>query len=113
MYWALQGTRDLKKTYSFIPLHFMGESSKNKEVNINKSKLESFYDMTDSQLLVRVKAKLRTYVFGSGKQYLLDNSLSASERVDLLELRNKFLHWSARREGIGMDPNSDRERVYY
>jgi hypothetical protein len=113
LYWALQGTRDLKKAYSFIPLHFMGESSKNKKVNILNSKLESFYDMTDSELLIRVKAKLRTYVFGVGKQYLLDNSLSAGERADLLELRNKFLHWSAKREGIGMDPNSNRKRVYY
>lgn len=113
LYWALQGTRDLKKSYSYIPLHFMGDSSKNKNVNINKSKLESFYDISDSQLLVRVKEKLRGYAFGSEKQYLLDNSLSQSEREDLLELRNKFLHWSARREGIGMDPNSDRKRVSY
>ncbi|NHN27600.1 DUF2235 domain-containing protein [Flavobacterium jejuense] len=113
LYWALKGTRDLKKTYSYIPLHFMGESSKSKEVNINNNKLESFYDISESELLERVKEKLRSYVFGSGKQYLLDNSLSDQERIDLLNLRNGYLHWSARREGIGMDPNNDRKRVYY
>ncbi len=113
LYWALKGTRDLKKSYSYIPLHFMGESSKNKQVTINSSKLESFYDISSFQLLERVKEKLKGYVFGSGRQYLLDANLSQSERTDLLELRNKFLHWSARREGIGMDPNSDRKRVYY
>ncbi|VXC01393.1 conserved hypothetical protein [Flavobacterium sp. 9AF] len=113
LYWALKGTRNLKKSYSYIPLHFMGESSKNKQVNINTDKLESFYDMSTDTLLERVKAKLRTYVFGSGKQYLLSNDLSSEERNDLFELRNKYLHWSARREGIGMDPNSDRKRIYY
>lgn len=113
IYWALKGTRDLKKTYSYIPLHFMGESSKNKEVNIKTDKLESFYDISESELLKRVKEKLRSYVFGSGKQYLLDDSLTPQEKTDLLQLRNEYLHWSARREGIGMDPNSNRKRVYY
>lgn len=113
LYWALKGTRNIKKTYSYIPLHFMGESSISKGVVFNKNRLESFYDMSENALLVRVKAILRNYVFGSGRQYLLNDSLTASERNDLFELRNKYLHWSARREGIGMDPNSDRKRVYY
>ena len=113
VYWALEGRRELKKAYSYIPLHFMAESSKSKAVNFNREALEKAYAMDKISLLVRVKAKLRTYVFGSGKQYLLNSSLSAAERKDLLELRNKFLHWSAKREGIGMDPNSNRKRVYY
>ncbi len=91
----------------------MGESSKSKEVNINNDKLESFYDISESELLKRVKEKLRSYVFGNGKQYLLDDSLSPQEKVDLLDLRNQYLHWSARREGIGMDPNNNRKRIYY
>jgi hypothetical protein len=113
LYWALQGTRNLKKTYSYIPLHFMGESCVNKQVKMNKARLENAYKMSDNPLLVRVKEKLRGYVFGDEKEYLLNNSLSPVERTDLLKLRNEYLHWSAKREGIGMDPNSDRNRVYY
>jgi Uncharacterized alpha/beta hydrolase domain (DUF2235) len=132
-YFALQGTRDLKKSYSFIPLHFMAEAGISHEVPFNKGTLELSYKMSDNPLLVRVKARLRDYVFGNKGQYLykdqelLDKEYTnqtSSEKIaaynkelgeqkDLKELRNIYLHWSAKREGIGLDPTKDRKRIVY
>lgn len=36
--------------------------------------------------------------------------IGRSPQVLLRKLRNGYLHWSARREGTGMDPNTDRNR---
>lgn len=130
LYWALQGTRDLKKTFSYIPLHFMAESSVNEEVVFKSENLENKYKMSDNELLVRVKDKLRPYVMGDGSSYKFkwfkdihekyENNKSSpnyqkelNEQKDLRTLRNEYLHWSARREGIGMDPTSDRKRMVY
>lgn len=113
LYWALTGTRVIEKSYSFIPLHFMAEKSNSSSAKVNRSRLESMYAMSGNELLVRVKAKLRKYVFGNGKEYRLDHTLTKQERADLLHLRNKYLHWSANRAGIGMDPNKNRKRVFY
>ncbi|RZJ70724.1 DUF2235 domain-containing protein [Flavobacterium sp.] len=125
-YFALQGTRELRNTYSFIPLHFMAEIGKTKLVPFDTDtlekekysieKLEEGYTQEMADLLKRVKAKLRAYVFDGGPAYSFIPSHVMppnAEQQDLRKLRNKFLHWSARREGIGMDPNSDRKRIVY
>ena len=36
-----------------------------------------------------------------------------SEQELIRKLRNEYLHWSARREGIGMDPVTSRKRIEY
>jgi hypothetical protein len=116
MYWALQGTRDLKKSYSYIPLHFMAEMGIEKTLPFKQTVMEDKYKMSDVPLLTRVKSRLRKYVFDGGPAYsFIPESVMKpnDEQVDLRELRNGFLHWSARREGIGMDPNSDRKRIVY
>lgn len=134
-YWALKGTRFIKKEYSYIPLHFMGEYGKNNNAPINLQALvDSKYIISDDQLLVRVKGYLKDYVMGNGQPYTFKpidqiNKKYADAKIpqqqfaeyqkekkqqeDLCILRNKYLHWSARREGIGMDPNSDGKRVIY
>jgi hypothetical protein len=134
-YFSLKGTRDLKKTYSYIPLHFMAEIAKSKDVPFDRTMLEDEkYKISDDPLLVRVKARLRQYVFGDAKSYNFkwygdihkkykgveegDKRYShyekeLQEQKDLRNLRNKYLHWSANKEGIGMDPTSDRIRKTY
>lgn len=129
MYFALTGTRDLLKTYSFIPLKFMTEKANNskcKEILINK--VNQTYSFSKDQLLLRVEKKLRLYVFGDGKPYDfkwfedIDKKYKndqknpgylkeVDEQKDLRALRNKYLHWSADRYATGMDPRSDRKRV--
>jgi Uncharacterized alpha/beta hydrolase domain (DUF2235) len=128
---SLKGTRDLKKTYSFIPLHFMAEKGKINEVPFNNAKLENKYKITDDDLLVKVKERLRDYIFDNGKPYIFEwygtiqkkyegskipqkqhaEYLSEMEdQKNLRTLRNKYLHWSADKAGVGMGPNSDRKR---
>ena len=116
LYWALQGTRDLKKSYSYIPMHFMAEMGIDKSLPFKKAVMENKYNVSEDALLTRVKDKLRKYVFDGGPAYnfISDSVMPPNdEQTDLRQLRNKYLHWSARREGIGMDPNSDRKRIVY
>jgi hypothetical protein len=134
-YFSLKGTRDLKKTYSYIPLHFMGEIAKSKDVPFDTKMLEDKkYKISNDQLLVRVKARLRKYVFGDakpldfkwfgdiqkkyngvkeGEERYSEYEKEMQEQKDLRNLRNNYLHWSANKEGIGMDPTKDRKRKVF
>lgn len=129
----LKGTRNLKKTYSYIPLHFMAESAiATQKVPFKIEKLEiEKYSISNDALLMRVKKRLRGYVFGEGKPYTFkwfgdihekykgvksgDRSFDAyqqelQEQKDLRELRNKYLHWSADYGSLGMEPTKSRKR---
>ncbi|AZA77535.1 DUF2235 domain-containing protein [Chryseobacterium sp. G0186] len=134
-YWSLRSQRDLVKRFSFIPLHFMADYAVQKNLPItDKKMINETYSITADQLLVRVKARLEPYVMGSGQPYTFkttedlnktyggatipqqryaDYQKELQEQKDLGELRNKYLHWSARREGIGMDPRPNRVRVIH
>lgn len=130
-YWALTGTRDLFQTYSFIPLKFMTEKANEAKCEqISMTKINKGYDFSKDPLLVRVAKKLHDYVFGEGKPYDfkwvadLDRKYKNNkthpnylkeieEQKDLRDLRNMYLHWSADRYAIGMDPRSNRKRVVH
>lgn len=129
LYWALQGTRYLSKNYTYIPLHFMAQYAKKSELPVDIDQIENTkYLVSNDALLTRVKKRLDTYVMGNGNPYTfkwfsdITNKYKGvetsqnyhneiNEQKDLRELRNKYLHWSAKREGIGLDPRSDRKRV--
>lgn len=128
----LKGIRKLKKTYSYIPLHFMAESARKQAVPLNKIKLEvKKYSISNDPLLVRVKNRLHNYVFGDAKPYTLKwygeihekykgvkegNKLfkayqqELSEQNDLRKLRKQYLHWSADNGSLGMESTKDRKR---
>ena len=134
-YLSLRGVRQLVKTFSYIPLHFMTEYGMQKDLPLTDKKLiNETYSISADELLIRVKDRLRPYIMGDGKPYIFkrakelrdayggneipENKYEAyqkevHEQEDLKTLRNKYLHWSARREGIGMDPRSDRKRVIH
>ncbi|WP_205942341.1 DUF2235 domain-containing protein [Pedobacter sp. SYP-B3415] len=117
-YLALKGTRNLRKEYSYIPLQFMAEYGKNGGLPFNLRLInDDKYSIKSHPLLVRVKGYLQPYVMASGRPYvfrpLSANPAERQAQLDLRELRNTYLHWSANRKGIGMDPNSNRQRVYY
>lgn len=135
-YFALKGTRKLiKKEYSYIPLHYMAQYAKIANNPINTTKVEQTkYSISDDALLVRVKGYLKDYVMGNGQPYTFkpldqldqkyagakiperkyaDYQKEKQQQEDLRILRNKYLHWSARKEGIGMDPNADGKRIIY
>lgn len=128
----LKGTRALKNTYSYIPLHFMAESAIAQNIPFDNTKLEiDKYSISNDALLMRVKKRLRGYVLGEGKPYTFkwfgdihekykgvhegDRNFGAyqqelQEQKDLRELRNKYLHWSADYGSLGMEPTKDRKR---
>ena len=70
LYWALQGTRYLLKTYTYIPLHFMGQYCTKNSLPVDADHIENTkYPVSNDALLTRVKAKLKSYVMGDGKPY--------------------------------------------
>ncbi|MCJ8154848.1 DUF2235 domain-containing protein [Chryseobacterium sp. SSA4.19] len=179
VYRKITGKRFLRKEYSYIPLHFMGEHG-NRYFDhqlMNKNILEISYSIEHDTYLPSAKNYLYHYVFENGErwnfktdeQVKLERELKEAERlkeeipaavidhvyvkpplevpvllpgseqnrgdkngnemktVDLEEvtvtgyseqtllriLRNRYLHWSANRDWLGMDPNSDYKRRVY
>ncbi len=112
-YFALKGVKTMVyKEYSYIPLHFMGEYCQRSEGMVSLKKLETTYSIEKFELLVRAKNKLKDYVLGTGKPNpYCTNHISSENLKDLKDLRHDFFHRSARREGIGMDPNNNWKRV--
>jgi len=129
----LKGVRNLKNTYSYIPLHFMAESAiAAQKVPFNMEKLEiKKYSISKDALLMRIKKRLRKYVFGDANPYdfkwygeihakykgIKDGNIlfetykqEIQEQKDLRELRNKYLHWSADNGSLGMEPTKNRKR---
>lgn len=133
----LSGARDLKNTYSYIPLHLMINYALEFEEKfpINKPLLETQkYDISADPLLVRVKKKLQDSVHKNVNPYAFkyfkdihqkykgaklpeqryaDYQRELNDQNDLRKLRNGYLHWSAEFDGVGMDPTPDRVRVTY
>jgi hypothetical protein len=128
----LKGTRKLKKTYSYIPLHFMAESAVKQNVPFDEKLLtEIKYSISNDSLLVRVKNRLHNYVFGDAKPYVLKGygeihekykgvkegdirfktyQQELTEQNDLRKLRKQYLHWSADNGSLGMESTKDRKR---
>lgn len=129
----LKGTRELSKNYSYVPLHFMAESAiTTQKVPFDAVKLEiDKYSISNDALLMRIKRRLREYVFGTAKPYVFkwygeihekykgvksnDDRFEVyeqelQEQKDLRKLRNQYLHWSADLDSIGMEPTKDWKR---
>jgi len=128
----LSGTRDLKKDYSFIPLHFMSEFATKMPVPLlfDQVTLEKKFPISKNpaHLLCYIKTRLHAYVFGKAgrllfipystlKAALRGKKITAAQYATLLEeqkqlrlLRNKFLHWSADYDGVAetMKPNIEK-----
>jgi len=128
----LKGTRNLKNSYSYIPLHFMAEAAIKQNVPFDNTKLViDKYNISNNPLLARVKKRLHKYVFENAQSYTFkwygnihekykgvkngDSRFEAyqqelQEQEDLRTLRNQYLHWSADNGSIGMEPTKDRKR---
>ncbi|MFC3158881.1 hypothetical protein ACFOEQ_10445 [Chryseobacterium arachidis] len=130
----LSSDRYVKKTYSYIPLQFMGEYGKKDGLRIDTQQISNKYKISNDPLLVRVKARLAPYVTGNGKPYAFrwyheihnqykdakipeqkyaDYQKELKEQEDLRKLRNEYLHWSADYDWVGMDPRKDGKRVVH
>ncbi|GGI29471.1 phospholipase effector Tle1 domain-containing protein [Pedobacter mendelii] len=128
----LSGRRQLRMEYSYIPLHFMAEFALklDKGFPFLQSRIENTYKVpTDTKyLLGYIKARLRKYVFDNGEKLvyrdvhrlkraldagkinLATHNQLASEQRNLYILRNKYLHWSANFDWVGMDPNMENNQ---
>lgn len=111
VYWALRGEKsNVYKQYSFIPLHFMTSYAVKYKCPFNKDSLEAKYSIQSFNLLKNVKTRLESYVMDDGV-FPYSRNMKGDVAKELHDLRYSFLHRSARREGIGMDPNNDWKRV--
>lgn len=129
-YYGLVGTRNLSNKYDKIPLNQMFHYSKNNEVKYMENRITEDHAITDdflkaiySQLSQYMNAcndvrnkYVNNYQAGnkpSVSQYIKDiKALSYLRHIDsenLSKLRNKYLHWSAKTNQIGLDtrPNDD------
>ncbi len=129
----LSSERVLKKTYSYIPLHFMADYGIKDGLIIDEDKIKKEnYSIEKDKLLVKIKARLKAYVMGDGKPYdfksftkiheqykgakipeqrLIDYQKELEDQKNLRTLRNEYLHWSADYDWAGMDPRPDGVRV--
>lgn len=127
----LSSDRNVKKTYSFIPLQFMSEYGLLNSLKIDDTQIKLKYKITNDALLMQVKERLKQYVMGSGKPYefrwfheihkqykgakipeqrYADYQKELNEQKNLRQLRNEYLHWSADYDWVGMDPREDGKR---
>jgi len=111
-YWALRGEkRMVHKEYSFIPLHFMGQFGKDNNAALDRGKMEAKYSISGHAVLQSTKSKLSAYVFNGAAYPYGGKQLTSANLNELKALRYGYFHRSARREGIGMDPNNNWQRV--
>jgi hypothetical protein len=118
----LRGVRRMGNAYSFIPMHFMCTyaTTYRRPLPFRQNALEAKYSINNvnvlkggvqivpNNFLVGIKSSLSSYVFEGTSMNI--------NIADLRNLRNCFLHWSARYETIGMDPNivnGRRQRTVY
>lgn len=83
---------------------------------IERHELYEEYSINDNPLLIKIKKYLAPYInnlteeeplqFKWFSQINKNDKESIQQQHDLRELRNKYLHWSSSREGLGMDPNT-------
>lgn len=130
----LSSARYVKKTYSYLPLHFMSEYGIKSELKIDDGQIILKYKISNDTLLKQVKGKLRPYIMGTGKPYNFrfyheihkqyegskipeqrraDYQRELNEQKNLRTLRNEYLHWSADYDWVGMDPREDGKRVIH
>ena len=103
----LRGSRTLKNTYSFIPLHLMAELAFfKKNVPILRDRLENRYSINKDPFLVKIKKRMGLYVTGNEKLVLPED--------DLRFLRGNYLHWSSDKNPVkvakGNAPAENRQR---
>ncbi|TDO20714.1 T6SS phospholipase effector Tle1-like catalytic domain-containing protein [Pedobacter duraquae] len=133
-YFALQGDRKkVWKEYSYIPLQFMAEYAEQTKLPLTSAAAEGKYKIDAHPVLGRMKGYLREYVMGNGRPLIYKTTTELNKKIaaaqtaqdkaalqreqeiqkDLRVLRSKYLHWSAKREGIGMDQTKDNKRINY
>ena len=107
---TLTGKRKgLSYTYSFIPLHIMTEYALDKQVEFRKSEITGPYPIPPE--LSNTKKRLDKYVAGNVGKMSFDDP---TDRAMLEILRNRYFHFSAKYNSIGMGPNIEngvRKRV--
>lgn len=125
--YGLVGRRPLKNSYDKIPLHLMVNQSKKFKVIYNENKLKTL--TINDPFIERVKNSLGHYInacvdkhneyvniYNNVMQNFEDLSNGYNDELkkihyqdfipveDLKELRNKFLHWSAKDNLLGLSP---------
>jgi hypothetical protein len=125
---------NISNRYSYIPLHIMAENAnKLNEGMCKMDVLNGYYKIPNGKEdvnypldLTKVKARLDDYIVGSKPKMtyytnwqienfrkLLKEKKMSTEKFNLivndhnmlLELRNKYFHWSAKHGEVGLEPN--------
>lgn len=116
---AIQGTRQLSKEYSYIPLHFMEQFFKDeigKDIdNILVEEMTAKYpiEVKEHAILKQVKKRLMEYVFGKGKPLDFPTDEDIKIRIDTYTTSSKEYATSLREVAKNKIPNTQRKHSFF
>ena len=117
-YIAIQGTRQLSKEYSYIPLHFMEQFFKDeigKDIdNILVEEMTAKYpiEVKEHAILKQVKKRLMEYVFGKGEPLDFPTDEDIKIRIDTYTTSSKEYAASLREVAKDKIPNTQRKHSF-
>jgi len=118
-YIAIQGTRQLSKEYSYIPLHFMEQFFKDeigKDIdNILVEEMTAKYpiEVKEHAILKQVKKRLMEYVFGKGEPLDFPTDEDIKIRIDTYTTSSKEYAASLREVAKDKIPNTQRKHSFF
>ena len=117
-YIAIQGTRQLSKEYSYIPLHFMEQFFKDeigKDIdNILVEEMTAKYpiEVKEHAILKQVKKRLMEYVFGKGEPLDFPTDEDIKTLIDIYTTSSKEYAASLREVAKDKIPNTQRKHSF-
>ena len=117
-YLALQGTRQLSKEYSYIPLHFMEQFFKDeigKDINnilVEEMTIKYPIEVKEHAILKQVKKRLMEYVFGKGEPLDFPTDENIKTLIDIYTTSSKEYAASLREVAKDKIPNTQRKHSF-
>ena len=117
-YLAIQGTRQLSKEYSYIPLHFMEQFFKDeigKDINnilVEEMTIKYPIEVKEHAILKQVKKRLMEYVFGKGEPLDFPTDENIKTLIDIYTTSSKEYAASLREVAKDKIPNTQRKHSF-
>ena len=117
-YIAIQGTRQLSKEYSYIPLHFMEQFFKDEigkdidNILVEEMTIKYPIEVKEHAILKQVKKRLMEYVFGKGEPLDFPTDEDIKIRIDTYTTSSKEYAASLREVAKDKIPNTQRKHSF-
>ena len=117
-YIAIQGTRQLSKEYSYIPLHFMEQFFKDEigkdidNILVEEMTIKYPIEVKEHAILKQVKKRLMEYVFGKGEPLDFPTDENIKTLIDIYTTSSKEYAASLREVAKDKIPNTQRKHSF-